>query len=484
MTKNDILNKFIRKDGRLNSAAIRHIKNDDVQAIKDETEYIESVRDLIPFRLKAIQQNLTNQPICESCGKPILELNEKRQIKKWCDNACYWKSNQVKGDQFKRDYIKANSKRKATMIQKYGVEYNSQRNNVKLLLGQHCSDDTWKQKARERGLEQFDYIDRDTFTIDKLAEMNQTMSCPAIANIVGCSPSYVHQTLTKAGIAVRQVASSKEENTICQFLDSIGIEYRRHDRSIINPKEVDIFIPEYSLAIEVNGLYWHSELNGIDSKYHLWKTDTCKQTGVRLLHFWDFEVNNKLAIVKSMISSILGGNSKLYARNCKVIEVEREAEKKFISDNHLYGYTPSSICIGLEFANELVMVMSFRKPRFSKIADYEILRLCSKNGVSVVGGASRLFSRRPSDSIVTYADRRFSDGKVYEKLGMNLVSINKPAYHYTKDYTTLMHRMKFQKHKLPAILESFDCDRTEWQNMQANGFDRVWDCGTLSFLRG
>ncbi len=42
-------------------------------------------------------------------------------------------------------------------------------------------------------------------------------------------------------------------------------------------------------------------------------------------------------------------------------------------------------------------------------------------------------------------------------------------------------RLQFQKHKLKNILENFDPNLTEWENMQLNGFDRIWDCGNLVF---
>ena len=43
--------------------------------------------------------------------------------------------------------------------------------------------------------------------------------------------------------------------------------------------------------------------------------------------------------------------------------------------------------------------------------------------------------------------------------------------------------MKYQKHKLKDKLQIFDPNLTEWQNMQLNGYDRIWDCGNFVFVR-
>ena len=44
-----------------------------------------------------------------------------------------------------------------------------------------------------------------------------------------------------------------------------------------------------------------------------------------------------------------------------------------------------------------------------------------------------------------------------------------------------MSRIQFQKHKLKDKLETFDPNITEWENMKANGYDRIWDCGNMVF---
>ena len=44
------------------------------------------------------------------------------------------------------------------------------------------------------------------------------------------------------------------------------------------------------------------------------------------------------------------------------------------------------------------------------------------------------------------------------------------------------NRVKFQKHKLANILEIFNSELSEVENMYANGYERIWDCGNLCFV--
>jgi len=108
--------------------------------------------------------------------------------------------------------------------------------------------------------------------------------------------------------------------------------------------------------------------------------------------------------------------------------------------------------------------MTFGKCRFDKKHEWEMLRFCSKLGYHVIGGASKLlkfFEReyRPK-SLVSYADRRWSQGKLYKTLGFKLDHVSPPDYWYVKGKIR-MNRCNFQKHRLKDILENFNPDQSE-----------------------
>ncbi len=254
-----------------------------------------------------------------------------------------------------------------------------------------------------------------------------------------------------------------------------------------NRLELDIYLPEKHLAIEFDGLYWHSEQKGKDESYHLDKTNACAEKGIRLIHIFEDEWNTKQDIVKDRIRSILGiGQTRIFARKCIVRELDSKTANEFLEQNHLQGGDNSSIRYGLYHGNELVAVMTFGKPRFSKSHDWELIRFASKYGCNVVGGASKLlnhFRSSHSGSIVSYADRRHSDGNLYEKLGFVLEGVSKPNYWYVRGGEKLS-RYACQKHRLKDVLgEAFDPNLSEFENMSLNGWTRVHDCGNMVFIK-
>ena len=252
--------------------------------------------------------------------------------------------------------------------------------------------------------------------------------------------------------------------------------------------ELDIFIPLKNLGIELNGIYHHSENGGrstTSKNYHLNKTQFFLEKGIQILHIWDNEWNIKQDIVKSIILNKLNLlNNRIYARNCDIKIISNINSFSFFEENHLQGGINSKINIGLFYKNELVQVASFGKPRFNKKYDWELLRFATILNTSVIGGFSKIlkyFKRNYNGSIISYADLRYSNGKVYEKNGFKLISQTNPNYYYTKDHFNLESRVKYQKHKLPKLLKEYNKNLTEWENMQLNGYDRIWDCGNLVY---
>lgn len=274
--------------------------------------------------------------------------------------------------------------------------------------------------------------------------------------------------------------SSQENKILTQFPI-----FKQTVRDIIAPYHLDLYSPENNLAIEVNGRYWHSEDKGKPREYHLFKTDECLSKGITLLHFWDDEINVKFEIIKSMINSRLGTIDRVYARKTKVIIPIKSEVKLFLEANHLQGSANYSAAYGLEYNNELIAVMTFGKPRFNKGYEWEIIRLASKLNLSIVGGASKLFKAFVKDklpnSVITYADRRYSEGNVYEQLGFLFSHNSKPNYFYAKGAYSIL-RYSAQKHKLPKLLgDKFDANKSEGSNMLDAGYVRVYDCGNKVF---
>lgn len=283
---------------------------------------------------------------------------------------------------------------------------------------------------------------------------------------------------------------SQPELEIGEFIRGLGVEYLEGDREVIKPQELDIYIPDRRLAIEYNGLYYHSE-KFVDSRYHLDKTEKCLAKGIDLIQIFEDEwaCENKREIVKSIIASRLGKyKRKLYARNTVKVEISAKEAKSFLEANHLQGFAASKKYYGLKTKNgELVSVMLLTEPRkgitvSKNTYDLELVRFASLLNTQVVGGFSKLLTFAGSKSVVTYCDRRVFNAMGYEAVGFERLRNNPPEYYYTLTKRDRQSRLGFQKKHLAGKLPKYDPDKTERENMRDNGYLRVYGCGTTTLV--
>jgi hypothetical protein len=251
----------------------------------------------------------------------------------------------------------------------------------------------------------------------------------------------------------------------------------------INRKELDVYLPELKLAIEFNGLRWHSDLFK-DKNYHIDKTTLCRDNEIRLVHIFEDDFDYKLPIVQSIILNLIGKSNKIYARKTEIKQIKNKKElKDFLTTNHLQGFVNSNINYGLYYEGELVSVMTFmtsRKIFNSKVNEghYELVRFCNKLNHSVVGGASKLFKKFIQDfqpkNVLSYCDISWANGNLYKNLGFEYDGITKPNYHYViKDKRE--NRINYQKHKLVKM--GYDSSLTENEIMNNLGHFRIYNCG-------
>lgn len=376
-----------------------------------------------------------------------------------------------------------NQKRKNTMIEKYGSE-------------SYFQSQEFKKKIFDRFQKWSEYV-IPMFTSEEYIggrKKEYLWKCVKCGNIF---EQHIHTTCVNGefGYIPRclkcypySIGFSNEEKEVLDFVKSIyDGEIIENTRNIISPKELDIYLPDKKFAIEFDGFYWHSEQKGKDASYHLGKTEDCSARGIRLIHIFEDEWIHHREIVEDRIRSILGiGQIRIFARKCDVREIDSKTANEFLEANHLQGGDNSSIRYGLYYNDELMAVMTFGKPRFNKNYDWELIRFASKCGMNVVGGASKLlsqFSRLNSGSIVSYADRRYSDGRLYEKLGFKLIGTSQPNYWWCREEEKLT-RYACQKHKLKNVLgDAFDPELSETENMEFNGWTKMHDCGNFVFAK-
>ena len=429
-----------------------------------------------------------------------LNYNNREKAKSTC--------NEHYGVDFYSQSQECKDKVKTTNIEKYGMFYTQtqecknkikQTNNEKYGYEHTFQVPTVIEKARLTNIQKYevDEAKRKHWSTEFKLNWNNAdwiiaqfsnYSLVEICKVHNVSESWLRKNIHRLGLAeqllgpANQVSSSELE--IVKFLQNLGIKkIIQSDRSVLNGKELDILLPDYNLAIEFNGVYWHSEQLGKDRLYHKSKTDICKQQGIQLLHIYDVEWNSLLTqnIWKSMIKSRLKQNTKIYARKCQVRSISTITAREFFNNNHLNGFAGGSIKYGLFYNNELVQAVIIGKSRFNSKYNYELIRMASKQGITVVGGVGKLLKKAPS-SLISYANIRYSNGNGYKSVGMTYQYTSPPNYHYIVD-SKLKSRNKYQKHKLCKVLLIYDEELSEYENMLVNGYDRIWDCGNLVYTR-
>ena len=253
-------------------------------------------------------------------------------------------------------------------------------------------------------------------------------------------------------------------------------------------QEIDIFLPELNLAFEFNGVYWHNELRK-EKNYHMNKTELCEGKGIQLIHIYEDDWIYKQEIVKSRILNLLGKTpEKIYGRKCIIKKIsDNDLIRSFLEENHIQGFVGSQIKLGLFYNEGLVSLMTFGKQRKSmgiKSQEnvYEMLRFCNKLNTSVIGGADKLFkyfikTYNPLE-VISYADRSWSQGDLYYKLGFKLVHKTQPNYYYVIGQKR-NHRFNYRKDKL--IREGYDPTKSEHYIMLERKIYRIYDSGSLKF---
>ena len=260
-------------------------------------------------------------------------------------------------------------------------------------------------------------------------------------------------------------------------------------RGPLDGLEMDMYSDKFKIGIELDGVYWHNyEIVGDSKMFHKHKLAESKH--IRLLNIFETEWIQKKDIVKSLILSKFNiFETRLYARKCKIVDLDSKTCSQFLEENHLQGKDNSKYKFGLLYDSELVSVMTFGNRRISKNNTMELIRFCNKKNTTVIGGASKLLAffikKYDPELIKSYANSRLSDGNLYKQLSFTFKHQSPPNYWYYKPTSAktiqLKHRSGYQKHRLVGILENFDPTKTEWQNMKDHGYMKIYDCGNLVF---
>ena len=284
---------------------------------------------------------------------------------------------------------------------------------------------------------------------------------------------------------------STYEDAIRDFLTLHGAVCGRADRTVIRPYEIDIPIHDMKLGIEFCGLYWHCDAHDAkkDEGYHKQKTIMSQEAGWRLITIFEDEWVYKREIVEKRLLNALGLSPRgPGARSLKIRTITSKEAARFLDQNHLQGGRVYGFANYGAFEGEtLVAVMTFAHARIAmgrREGPPELLRFAT-DGRNMPGLASKLFAKFVNDynpdEVLTYADRRWSEGRLYEAMGFENVGTTKPNYWYFHSSKLAReYRFKFRKDRIKHLVEGGE-EMTERAIMDQLGYHRLWDCGHHRF---
>lgn len=292
--------------------------------------------------------------------------------------------------------------------------------------------------------------------------------------------------------------SSYLVSIILRELQKLNISYDLNNRSILIDDgrhfEIDIYLPDYNLGIEVNPVSTHSVdvgRLGLSSKtYHQEKSLLAEEKGVGLIQFYDIDYHDarRFEVFKEQLQSLVSNKIKIGARKCSVQPIGAKICNQFLNKYHFQGMErSSSVRYGLYHGDNLVGVLTLGKSRYTK-DEFEIVRYCMDPNVIVMGGFSKLFKYALKDikagsKIVSYMDlnKRLRASNVYEKHGFQFDGLTKPDYVWVKRYgTETLSRYNTTKSKLVA--EGYDASKSEVEIMLDRGYFRVFGSGSKRYV--
>lgn len=308
---------------------------------------------------------------------------------------------------------------------------------------------------------------------------------------------------------MKSFSTSKSEDAVAQFVESLGVTVKRSVRGVIGNKELDIYCPDLGVAIEYCGMRWHSTLFGLapDAPYediqradrskrnkHRDKYLGCAAAGIRLITIFEDEWVYRPEVVKKTLTHLFGAGPRVCGARDLAITIE-DLDRSFFESNHLQGAPNSGVVIAGRLNGDLVCAMVFSKAyseRGTADGSWELSRYCSVG--SIPGAPSKLFRRFVAElspiRIVSYSDNRWFDGSMYRALGFAEESESPPTYWVTKGQKRY-HKTNFRRAAIPARIrecgsdEHFDPEtdpRTELAMTHLLGYGRVYDCGKKKWV--
>ena len=492
-------------------------------------EFWKYICDNFPKELKWTEKlywyynGLIEYPKCKVCGKRTKFINLKLGYREFCSHKCMNSCVDIQNRKRKtcQEHYgcdnpmhseKCKEKLRQTAIDKFGVD------NVFKALA--VKEKIQKTNLKKRG---YTHHMKDPLCVSKMLKTRNNITISRNSNIIDITDNFMYkmkcphpectkcvekwyeipnpnlndrlrlhsELCTKLSPIGKYTSGTSLEIFVRGILDEYNIKYETNVRDVIPPQELDIYIPDKHIAIECNGIYWHSKKS---TTYHADKYIKCAQKNIQLITLWEDWIINKPEIVESLLITKLGlNNNRVYARKCTVKEITPKISKDFLNNNHIQGSTNAHKNIGMFYNDELVAVMTFSKhrgcmgrPGVHDANEWELSRFCSKLNTRVVGGCGKMLayfiSKYNPSVIYSFSSHDISDGNLYKSLGFERDRDN-VSYWYVDSSYKRYHRSAFTKQSI--IKRGWKTDKDGWKEvdvMREHGYHRIYDSGQTKWV--
>jgi hypothetical protein len=273
---------------------------------------------------------------------------------------------------------------------------------------------------------------------------------------------------------------SKGQLEVYDFVRSISLDAVLSSRDLIAPKEIDVLVPSAKLAIEYNGLYWHSAANISNKNYHEMKRKLVEEAGYSFFMIFEDEWRDRRHIVESMIRHRLKSRGEILdARKLRITEIDNKTAANFFEASHLEGHAMCSSCLALvDSSGRIVAAMSLRRPFHASraSASIEVARSACLPGITIRGWIGKLTvaalkkaKSQGYESLVSYVDARIGNGKGYLSAGWELESMPRTPRFWWTDFHDRFNRFKFKADKNSGL--------SQFEVANDAGVTEIWGCG-------
>lgn len=462
---------------------------------------------------------------CPDCGKIVLWRNTVPFIR--CKQCAYKHAALKRKETMTKRYgapttlqsKELTQKVKDTVMEKYGVDNVMKNKDIKTKAEQTCikkygvrnpmSDpDIAKKSAESRKANMDEIVEHMKQTWLQKYGVNNPSKCPEVIDKI------TDTFMKKYGVKRAVNVSEFRQKMVDTMMERYGVpyyvfteDYRKYSSSInkkfgelleknnisfttefgLENRFYDFKLTDNNILIEVDPSYTHNIVgnhfsnSGLDFDYHLLKSQIAEENGYRCIHVFDWDNTEDLMYMLKPVSRVL------YARNCDVWKIRKEVGDQFLNENHLQkSCRGQTLYLGLVCDNELVMLMTFGKSRYNKHCDIELLRLCSKRDIRVVGGASKLFHFATEEyglsSIISYCDVSKFTGNVYEKIGMKYSHLTPPQLIWSRGTEKITSNLLRAKGYDKLFKTSYGKGTSNEMLMLQNGWLPVYDCGQKVYV--